>query len=223
MDFSNIEPSDITFRESLSSSKGAEVFLVDIRGKTCVMKVHHGYGRITPAPPDRETDVHICELIAYRRLQEHGICDRGIVPQFYGAIEQLDLSRYKPHLDRFLTDKDPPSAIFLEYIPDMEPIRPLNYTKKRGRALIRGIQEIHKALVYHYDTAPRNMMILKNDPERVVWLDFDRAQTFHEGNLTKRWRRFIEEEELLVSQFVEALEADRREGKINETYIYYCA
>lgn len=32
MDFSNIEPSEITFKQSLSSSKGSEVFLVDVRG-----------------------------------------------------------------------------------------------------------------------------------------------------------------------------------------------
>lgn len=74
--------------------------------------------------------------------------------------------------------------------------------------MIRGIQEIHKALVFHLDTAPRNMMNFKNDPERVIWLDFDRAQTFHEGSLTKRWKHFIEEEELVVSQFVESLVSD---------------
>lgn len=121
------------------------------------------------------------------------------MPHFYGTIERLNLSQYQPHLEMFLNDKHPPNAIFLEYIPNMEPIHPQNYTKKRGEAFIRGIQEIHRALVLHCDAKQRNMMVVKDDPERVVWLDFDRAQTYHADILTERQREFIEEEELMMS------------------------
>lgn len=73
--------------------------------------------------------------------------------------------------------------------------------------MIRGIQDIHRALVLHCDAKPRNMMIVRGDPEdeRVVWLDFDRAQTYYADSLTERQRGFIEDEELMVRQFVGSL------------------
>jgi hypothetical protein len=39
MDFSDVAPSEITFRRQLFRSEFSVVFLVDIRNKTCVMKV----------------------------------------------------------------------------------------------------------------------------------------------------------------------------------------
>ncbi|EEH19535.1 hypothetical protein PABG_01854 [Paracoccidioides brasiliensis Pb03] len=222
MDFTDVDPSEITFKRKLFSSEFSEIFLVHIRNKICVMKVHHDNGPLQPAPPERETNIHICESTAYRRLMKHGLCDRGIVPRFYGTMERMDLSHYQPHLKMFLNDKNPPSAILLEYIPKMEMIYPHNFTKERGEALIRGIREIHRALVLHCDAKPRNMMIVRNDPERVVWLDFDRAQTYHADSLTERQRGFIEDEELMVSQLADSLEADHARGEIAETYLYYC-
>lgn len=38
------------------------------------------------------------------------------------------------------------------------------------------IQEIHKAGVVHDDVYPRNVVVFNDDPERVMWIDFDRAQ-----------------------------------------------
>ncbi|ODH45510.1 hypothetical protein GX48_08411 [Paracoccidioides brasiliensis] len=222
MDFTDVDPSEITFKRKLFSSEFSEIFLVHIRNKICIMKVHHDNGPVQPAPPERETNIHICESTAYRRLMKHGLCDRGIVPRFYGTMERMDLSHYQPHLKMFLNDKNPPSAILLEYIPKMEMIYPHNFTKERGEALIRGIREIHRALVVHCDAKPRNMMIVRNDPETVVWLDFDRAQTYHADSLTERQRGFIEDEELMVSQLADSLEADHARGEIAETYLYYC-
>ncbi|OJD13204.1 hypothetical protein AJ78_06322 [Emergomyces pasteurianus Ep9510] len=94
-------------------------------------------------------------------------------------------------------------------------------TKERGEALISGIREIHRALVLHCDAKPRNM-IVRNDPDRVVWLDFDRAQTYHAHSLTERQRGFIEDEELMMSQLADSLEADHARGEIVKTYLYYC-
>lgn len=37
--FTNITPSDVTYKKELGLSDYAEVLLVDIRGHTCVMKV----------------------------------------------------------------------------------------------------------------------------------------------------------------------------------------
>ncbi|OAT08900.1 hypothetical protein BDBG_17128 [Blastomyces gilchristii SLH14081] len=168
MDFTDIDPSEITFKRKLFSSEFSEIFLVHIHNKICVMKVHHDNGPVQPAPPERETNLHICESTAYRQLMKHSLCNRGIVPQFYETMKQMDLSHYQPHLKMFLNDKNPPSAILLKYIPKMKMIYPHNFTKEWGEALICGIQEIHRALILHCDVKPRNMMIVRNDPERVV-------------------------------------------------------
>ena len=138
-------------------------------------------------------------------MKEHGLCDKGIVPQFYGSLENIDVQHFQPHLDAFLYDKYPPSAIFLEYIPHMQGTLPQHYTENRMQNFISGIREIHKALVLHADMSPRNMMVVENDPERAVWLDFDRAQTYHADSLSERQKFFIEMEALEVSQFAEEL------------------
>jgi hypothetical protein len=67
----------------------------------------------------RERNIFICESTAYRRLTEAGVCSRGITPQFYGTIEALDVNKCRPHLDEFVKDEYLPTAILLEYIPDM--------------------------------------------------------------------------------------------------------
>lgn len=43
MDFSDIEPPEITFKESLFSSEFSVIFLVGVRGKICLMKVVSNY------------------------------------------------------------------------------------------------------------------------------------------------------------------------------------
>lgn len=108
-------------------------------------------------------------------------------------MERLDLRLFQPHLKMLLDDKYPPNAVFLECIPNMEMLLPQNYTRKRMENLVHGIREIHRALVLHCDAKPRNMMVVRDDPERVVWLDFDRAQTYHADKLTERQRRFLED------------------------------
>ena len=73
----------------------------------------------------------------------------------------------------------------LEYIPNMEMIVWENHTEERGQAMIRGIDYIHKALVLHADVYPRNIMVLKDGPKRVVWLDFDRAESYDVAAVTE--------------------------------------
>lgn len=152
------------------------------------------------ANPDREHNIFVCVSKVYWRLKEHGLCDRGIVPQFYGTIEKIDPRDYHPHLKKFLNDQYPPNAILLEYIPNMEMLDPLsNVTKRRIENFISGIREIHKALIEHSDVCPRNMMVLRDDPDdRVIWLDFDRAQTFDQDTLTEKQKEWMEFEERCV-------------------------
>lgn len=98
----------------------------------------------------------------------------------------------------FLGDEYLPSAIFLEYIPKMEMIHLHNFTEQRMNSFIEGIREIHKALVRHRDPKPRNMMTIQDDPERTIWIDFDRAETYDGDSMTNEQSRLLEEEEETV-------------------------
>lgn len=53
-----------------------------------------------------------------------------------------------------------------------------HYTKERIESMIHGIQQIHKAVVLHFDPYRRNIKVFEDDPGRVIWIDFDRAQTY---------------------------------------------
>ncbi|KAL2218025.1 hypothetical protein M432DRAFT_632658 [Thermoascus aurantiacus ATCC 26904] len=142
------------------------------------MKVHHGRGpKQYYESPDRETNSH-----------EFGLCDRGIIPQFYGTIENLDPKLCQPHLKAFLNDEYIPNAILLEYIPNMREFHWTNYTKQRMENFTRGINKIHKI---------RKAL---DDPERAIWIDFDRAQTFDMNGLTERQEKWIAFESELVAE-----------------------
>ncbi|PGH14686.1 hypothetical protein AJ79_02852 [Helicocarpus griseus UAMH5409] len=86
MEFTDINISEVVFKEQLADRKFSMIFLVVLRGKTCVM-VHHGQGTQDPLidPVDLETNIYKCESNAYRRFKETGICEKGITPEFYGT------------------------------------------------------------------------------------------------------------------------------------------
>jgi serine/threonine protein kinase len=147
----------------------------------------------------------VLESTAYIRLKERGLCDRGIVPHYLGSMRKFDSSLCQPHLKMFLDDEYPPSAIFLEFIPNLEMLHLQNYTQQRVDNFVQGIGEIHKALVRHRDPKPRNMMVVADDPERAVWIDFDRAETYDADQLTSDQEALLEEEEEIVVGFRECL------------------
>ncbi|TPX20461.1 hypothetical protein DIZ76_016350 [Coccidioides immitis] len=101
-------------------------------------------------------------------------------------MDKFDPGPCQPYLHAFANDEYPPSAIFLEYIPNLEMLDLNNYTQARMNKFLEGIREIHKALVEHGDPKPRNMLIVKGDRERVVWIDFNRANTYDEHRITDR-------------------------------------
>lgn len=163
---------------------------------------HHGRG--PPKyyePQDRELDIHILESTAYRRLKERDLCDRGVIPHFFGTMRKFDPSSCQPHLRHFVEDEYPPSAIFMEYIPGLEMITLENYTEKRVANLLDAIRQIHKAFVRHKDVKPRNMMVVKDTPDRVIWLDFDRAETYDEDQITDEQVEGLKEEEQIMMEF----------------------
>ncbi|OJD13345.1 hypothetical protein AJ78_06203 [Emergomyces pasteurianus Ep9510] len=66
------------------------------------------------------------------------------------------------------------------------------------------------------------MLIAKGDPERGIWIDFDRAYTYDEHSITDRERILLDEEEETVEGIKICLEADLPEGRLNQAYIFYC-
>ena len=75
-----------------------------------------------------------------------------------------------------------------------------NYTPQRVSSLLEGIHQIHKALVRHRDPKSRNMMVVEDSSERAVWLDFDRAETYNEDQITAREEDLIKGEEVIVME-----------------------
>jgi len=202
-----MDVSKILFKQQLHCSSFSAIFL------------HHSGPKEYQDSNHRELNIHTCESTAYERLRQYGLCDRGIIPQYYGTIENLDPKLYQPHLNDFLEDEYPPKAILLEYIPNMQMLYWTNYTKKRMDNFIKGLQKIHEALVEHSDVYPRNMMIVEGDPERAIWIDFDRAQTFDPDNVTEKQNEWIEFEKELVADIGACMEADSLEGRLNKTYL----
>lgn len=104
---------------------------------------------------------------------QHGLAELGIIPRYYGEMRHLDVEKDQPHLRKFLNDKYPPSAMFLEYIPNMEMIVWENYPEERGQATVRGIDYIHKALVLHARCLSKKYHDSQERPGKSRRLDFD--------------------------------------------------
>jgi hypothetical protein len=86
--------------------------------------------------------------------------------------------------------------------------------------MIRGIDYIHKALVLHADVYPRNIMVLKDDPKRVVWLDFDRAESYDIAAVTEEPQDLMRVERNYVTEIAEAL-VSFRTRLILSFYLYW--
>ncbi|KAL3473607.1 hypothetical protein BJX99DRAFT_233198 [Aspergillus californicus] len=101
-----------------------------------------------------------------------------------------------------------PTAIFLEYIPNMHQMDLTTFSLSRLLKLKDILQDIHRAGVLHDDTDPRNMMVCpgsSEDEDRVLWIDFDRAQLYPETDLSPYQERCLKSENRLVEQFVQFL------------------
>jgi hypothetical protein len=107
----------------------------------------------------------------------------------------------------FLSDELLPDAILIEYIPNLQELDLKIFSKDRTAKLRQILNEIHEAGVYHGDAWPRNMMIsFGPEKERVLWADFDTAQTFPaDSPLTPRQQKWLKEENDLVDYFLKNL------------------
>ncbi|KAJ9223571.1 hypothetical protein DTO271D3_5887 [Paecilomyces variotii] len=219
----DVKPGDVTFLQKLKESENSVVFKVAVHGKICVMKVYHTRCRTDCDPTDYEIDLFICESTAYRRLKAKGLCKRGVIPDFYGTITNIQPNSW-PDLHMFVGDKLPPNAVLIEYVANMQQISLDNFSELRLEKLRRILDEIHQAKVLHGDPKPRNMMVVSGEQEqdRVLWVDFDSAQTFPEEEpLSPKQELWFREEVEMIEYFNEALAQDFKEGKLDRAYSYY--
>ncbi|PYH69411.1 uncharacterized protein BO88DRAFT_461677 [Aspergillus vadensis CBS 113365] len=203
---------DLGFIRCVKNLETSSVFYVSLQGRLRLMKVYHAI--------EKEVDPYICESAAYVRLKGRGLCQQGIVPDFYGVIDQIDPRQWQPHLNGFLKDKHRPNAILLEYIPNLKQIGLETYTEDRAAALLSIIQKIHEAGICHCDPYPRNMMV-QPETDRVLWIDFDRAQTVSDESITDRHHSWMEDDTLMTAELLDFLAKDRKLGKLDHVWGYY--
>jgi Lipopolysaccharide kinase (Kdo/WaaP) family len=157
--------------------------------------------------PNSDTNIFLLESKAYRRLKEKGLSARGVVPKFYGSIKRIQPQHWKPHLDMFLNDVLPPNAILIEHIPHLHQLDLSTYSKDRMDKLVSILRDIHKAGILHGDPYPRNMMVARGNPDRVLWIDFDRAQLLP-ATLTARQQELVDDENEMVDYFAKMIVSD---------------
>jgi serine/threonine protein kinase len=104
----------------------------------------------------------------------------------------------------FLNDEFLPNAILIEYIPKMQMIDLSTFSKDRLDKLVSILKEIHGAKILHRDPYPRNMMVVPGNPDRILWIDFDRAQIYS-NPLTPRQREWFDGEAELMKELAEGL------------------
>ncbi|KAL4942662.1 hypothetical protein BDV06DRAFT_211633 [Aspergillus oleicola] len=195
-------PSEVEYLETMKESEISVIFKVRFRANTCVMKVVRMTSRLSTTPPNREVNPLVCESIAYARLKAEGLCGKGVVPEFYGMIRNIQPAKWA-FLDMFVDDISPPNAILIEYIPNLHQIDLSNFSKPRLTKLRRILDKVHEAE--------------QGGQERVFWIDFGSAQELPaQGSRTPKQERRLRHEIELVDYFVDALE-----GKLNSTVSYY--
>ncbi|KOS48572.1 hypothetical protein ACN38_g467 [Penicillium nordicum] len=80
------------------------------------------------------------------------------------------------------------------------------------------MKEIHKAGVHHQDIYPKNILLVRGNPDRLLWIDFDVATTFTDPEPEQLALSDCETE--LVKGFGDALRDDQAEGLPPNTKFY---
>lgn len=115
----------------------------------------------------------------------------------------------------FVDDELPPTAILIEYVPNMHKIDLSNFSPQNVQTLRETLAEMHLAWVYHGDAETRNMMVSKDpgtNQDRALWLDFDRAETFSECP-SEREKSWMKREMDRMDYFVQALVSSTLQDK----------
>lgn len=127
-----------------------------------------------------------CESQSYQALHAHGVCKQGIVPSLYGIFEAFDPELLGDDIASFKEDKEFPSAILLEYLPNAISFQSAGLSPELIRMAIEGLKKIHGAHVVHNDAYPKNVLVVpRTESHRVVWIDFDVSIVFPAEETTK--------------------------------------
>ncbi|CAI7641486.1 unnamed protein product [Penicillium manginii] len=183
---------------------------------------YHNFHPSAASFPDCEVSTYHRELAAYRRLKAEGFCERRVIPDFYGTIKNIDPSHW-PYLWKFVDDELPPTAILIEYAPNMHRIDLSNFSPQNMQILRETLAEMHSVGVLHGDAETRNMVVSKDpttNQDRALWLDFDRAHTFSEC-LSERQESWMKEEMERMDYFVQYLTQDNEQGELYHAYSFY--
>ncbi|QKX56839.1 uncharacterized protein TRUGW13939_03946 [Talaromyces rugulosus] len=173
MDFSKIH-----IIRQITCSDASSIFEVDLDGQKYALKVFHDNGDPGFTENGRDLNRFRCEFNAYKKLLTSDVCARGYVPKFYGCINRMDPAAFHPALQHFAQDKLQPRAILLEYLENAKSLNCVNYADALYPQAIEGMKEIHIAGVHHRDIYPKNLLLIRGNPDRLVWIDFDVATTF---------------------------------------------
>ncbi|OAT10611.1 hypothetical protein BDBG_06429 [Blastomyces gilchristii SLH14081] len=164
-----INPTKIKFIKELKTSEALLIFHVNYDDMPRVLKVFHNNEDAGYAD-DRVCDLNHarCKIRAYCSLKRSGICNGGYVPQFYEYTLSLRSTVLAPHLNAFQRDAGLSSAILMEFLLNPLIVNCITYSKEQMTKAVKGIQQIHSALVEHNDPYLKNIMIVPDDSERVV-------------------------------------------------------
>ena len=167
----------INIIRKISQSDASSIFEVHLDGQKYAFKLFHENGDPGYAEDGRDLNRFRCEFNAYQKLLNSSACERNFVPKFYGYIDRGDPAAFHPFFQDFTREKLKPSAILLEYLPNAEQLNCVNYSDALYPQVIEGMREIHRVGVHHRDIYPRNMLLVRGNPYRMVWIDFDVAAT----------------------------------------------
>ena len=97
-----------------------------------------------------------------------------------------------------------PNAVLIEYIPNMKIMDLSTFSPSRMQKFTIILNEMHEAKIYHRDVYPRNMKVVPGSPDRILWVDFDRSQTYLEP-LTQEQEGWIRSETRAMDEFARML------------------
>ncbi|RAH50001.1 uncharacterized protein BO95DRAFT_449768 [Aspergillus brunneoviolaceus CBS 621.78] len=161
-----IKLSDVEFFEKLRKSK----YSVQ---RMYVIKVYYGKDPSEFDPSNRKINLSISKSTVYRGMNSKGSWKRR--PAAW------------PDLHLFDEDSRPPNAIFIEYVPNLQPIDLSDFSERRLAKVRKILEDIHPA-------NSRNMTASLEDYERILWIDFNPALIVSEHDLSSRQERWIADE-----------------------------
>jgi hypothetical protein len=138
---------------------------------------------------------------AYRRLRAHGLCNKGYIPMFYGAVENFDSDQIcEPRLEFFkMREQTALAGIFLEYIPGMYVGRESVgwcFSQERWAKFLEIMKAIIAARVIIPDADMRSVVLYRREKddqpekeERIVTWDFEGTKLFPDDKILSKMDR----------------------------------